>query len=61
MPAPDCLPVNDCVAVVARRPDVAFTIEPVLPDAPRTGETLIEIAGTGIWHTDLVFRDWVEA
>ena len=44
-------------AAVAREPGGAFSIESVTLEAPRAGEVLVRIAGVGLCHTDLVFRD----
>lgn len=44
-------------AAVARAPRGDFTIEAVTLEAPRAGEVLVRIAGVGLCHTDLVFRD----
>lgn len=44
-------------AAVARAAGGQFTIEPVQLDPPRSDEVLVRIAGVGICHTDLVFRD----
>ena len=46
-----------CTAAVARGPGVDFTIEELAIAAPRAGEVLVRIAGVGLCHTDLVFRD----
>ncbi len=45
------------VAAVARTPKGAFTIETVDVEAPRAGEVRVRIAGVGLCHTDLIFRD----
>ena len=45
------------VAAVARTPKGAFTIETVDVEAPRADEVLVRIAGVGLCHTDLIFRD----
>ncbi|PZQ59741.1 MAG: NAD(P)-dependent alcohol dehydrogenase [Sphingomonas taxi] len=44
-------------AAVAREPRGAFTIETVELAEPRAGEVRVAIAGVGLCHTDLVFRD----
>ena len=49
--------VREAYAAVARKPGGQFTIEAVHLDAPRPGEVIVKIAGAGICHTDLVFRD----
>lgn len=53
--------MTTCTAAVARSADAPFTIEQVAVDGPRPGEVLVRIAGTGLCHTDLVFRDQFEA
>ena len=45
------------IAAVARQPRGDFSIEPVDIEAPRAGEVLVRIAGVGLCHTDLIFRD----
>ncbi len=45
------------IAAVARAPGVEFSLEELEIDGPRAGEVLVEIAGVGLCHTDLVFRD----
>ena len=47
----------DTIAAVARKPRSDFTIETVEVEPPRAGEVLVRIAGVGLCHTDLVFRD----
>lgn len=44
-------------AALARDPGGAFTVETIEVEAPRAGEVLVEIAGVGLCHTDLVFKD----
>ncbi|MEH3046341.1 NAD(P)-dependent alcohol dehydrogenase [Sphingomonas adhaesiva] len=44
-------------AAVARQPEGDFSIETVEVDAPRAGEVRVRIAGVGLCHTDLIFRD----
>lgn len=44
-------------AAVARAPGADFSIEELDVTGPRPGEVLVEIAGVGLCHTDLVFRD----
>ena len=46
-----------CTAAVARGPGLDFSLEELAVDAPRAGEVLVRIAGVGVCHTDLVFRD----
>ncbi len=45
------------IAAVARQPHADFTIETLDLEAPRGDEVLVRIAGVGLCHTDLVFRD----
>jgi aryl-alcohol dehydrogenase len=45
------------IAAVARQPHGDFTIETLDLEAPRADEVLVRIAGVGLCHTDLVFRD----
>ncbi|MDB5969970.1 MAG: geraniol dehydrogenase [Hydrocarboniphaga sp.] len=47
--------LNQATAAVARIPGGEFTIETVSVDDPRAHEILIDIAGVGLCHTDLVF------
>ncbi|MCW1384746.1 NAD(P)-dependent alcohol dehydrogenase [Novosphingobium sp. KCTC 2891] len=47
-------------AAVARGANADFTIEQIEVAAPRAGEVRVAIAGVGLCHTDLVFRDQVE-
>ena len=49
--------MTEAVAAVARIPKGDFSIEPVSVEAPRVGEVLVKIAGVGLCHTDLIFRD----
>jgi aryl-alcohol dehydrogenase len=44
-------------AAVARTPHSQFSIETATLEEPGAGEVLIQIAGVGICHTDLVARD----
>lgn len=53
--------MTHCMAAVARAPHQPFTIEAVTVAAPRAGEVLVRIAGVGLCHTDLVFRDQFDA
>jgi len=53
--------MTHCTAAVARAAGADFTIEQVAVDGPRAGEVLVRIAGTGLCHTDLVFRDQFDA
>lgn len=45
------------IAAVAREPRGDFSIETLDVEAPRAGEVLVRIAGVGLCHTDLIFRD----
>lgn len=47
------------IAAVAHVREQDFTVEPIEVGAPRAGEVLVKIAGVGVCHTDLVFRDQV--
>lgn len=51
--------MRNCTAAVARAANSDFTIEQVMLEAPRHGEVLVRIAGVGLCHTDLVFRDQI--
>lgn len=44
-------------AAIVPEAGAAFAIESVEIEQPREGEVLVEIAGVGLCHTDLVFRD----
>jgi aryl-alcohol dehydrogenase len=44
-------------AAVARVPAGDFSVEQVSVEAPHAGEVLVRIAGVGLCHTDLIFRD----
>lgn len=44
-------------AAVARAPGAPFSIEEIEVEAPRADEVLVRIAGVGLCHTDLIFRD----
>lgn len=44
-------------AAVAHVPHGAFTVEPIEVEEPRAGEVRVRIAGVGLCHTDLIFRD----
>ncbi|MFN3817682.1 NAD(P)-dependent alcohol dehydrogenase [Blastomonas sp.] len=44
-------------AAVARTPSGPFTIEAVQISGPRDDEVLVKIAGVGLCHTDIVFKD----
>lgn len=50
-----------CTAAVARAANADFTIEQISVEGPRAGEVLVRIAGVGLCHTDLVFRDQFDA
>ncbi|WP_085810952.1 NAD(P)-dependent alcohol dehydrogenase [Sphingomonas sp. TZW2008] len=45
------------IAAVARVPEGNFSVEEIEVGAPRAGEVLVRIAGVGVCHTDLIFRD----
>jgi aryl-alcohol dehydrogenase len=49
--------MTKAVAAVARIPKGDFSIEAISIEAPRKGEVLVKIAGVGLCHTDLIFRD----
>lgn len=49
--------MKQAMAAVAREPGGAFSVERIDVEAPRPGEVLVRIAGVGLCHTDLVFRD----
>lgn len=53
--------MTTCTAAVARGANQPFTIEEVSVGGPRAGEVLVRIAGVGLCHTDLVFRDQFDA
>jgi len=42
---------------VARGAGRPFSLEPLTVHEPREGEVLVRIAGVGLCHTDLIFRD----
>lgn len=46
----------DVKAAVVSAPGAPFEIETLTIGAPRTDEVLVEIAGVGLCHTDLVFQ-----
>ncbi|MCH7627637.1 MULTISPECIES: NAD(P)-dependent alcohol dehydrogenase [Novosphingobium] len=48
-------------AAVARGANIDFTIEDIEVSAPGAGEVRVKIAGVGLCHTDLVFRDQFDA
>src|SRR4051794_5805541 len=47
----------DIKAAVAREAHSEFSIDSATLEPPRPGEVLVEIAGVGLCHTDLVARD----
>ncbi|MCY1672177.1 NAD(P)-dependent alcohol dehydrogenase [Novosphingobium sp. SL115] len=53
--------MTTCTAAVARGAHQPFTIEQISVGGPRAGEVLVRIAGVGLCHTDLVFRDQFDA
>ncbi|WP_225204935.1 NAD(P)-dependent alcohol dehydrogenase [Novosphingobium huizhouense] len=52
--------MTTATAAVARGANADFTIEQIDVAAPGPGEVRVRIAGVGLCHTDLVFRDQVE-
>lgn len=51
----------ECIAAVADAADSPFSLDRVSLAPPRAGEILVRIAGVGLCHTDLVFRDQMDA
>lgn len=49
--------MTEAIAAVARVPKGDFAVETISIEAPRAGEVLVKIAGVGLCHTDLIFRD----
>lgn len=49
----------ETIAAVAEAPGQDFAIRTLAVEAPRPGEVRVRIAGVGVCHTDLVFRDQV--
>lgn len=49
-----------CTAAVAHGPNLPFALEELTIEAPRAGEVLVKVAGVGLCHTDLVFRDQID-
>ncbi len=49
--------MTEAMAAVVRQPGGDFTIEAIEVEAPRAGEVRVRIAGVGLCHTDLIFRD----
>lgn len=49
--------MTEAQAAVVREPGGDFTIETIDVEAPRAGEVRVAIAGVGLCHTDLIFRD----
>jgi len=47
----------DIIAAVAVGPGEPFEIRPLILEAPRADEVVVEIHAVGVCHTDLVFRD----
>lgn len=47
----------DITAAVVPAPRADFVVERLQLEAPRADEVLVELAGTGLCHTDLVFCD----
>lgn len=49
--------MTQATAAVARAPHADFSVEELELEGPRPGEVLVRIAGVGLCHTDLIFRD----
>lgn len=49
--------MTETQAAVAHQPRGDFTIETIAVEAPRADEVRVRIAGVGLCHTDLIFRD----
>lgn len=49
--------MTEARAAVAHQPGGDFTVETIEVEAPRAGEVRVRIAGVGLCHTDLIFRD----
>lgn len=49
--------MTEAQAAVAYVPGGDFTVETIEVEAPRAGEVRVRIAGVGLCHTDLIFRD----
>ena len=49
--------MTEATAAVVRQPGGDFSIETIEVEAPREGEVRVRIAGVGLCHTDLIFRD----
>lgn len=49
----------DVTVAVLRAQGADFSVEPAVLDEPRHGEVLVELAGTGVCHTDLLPRQGV--
>lgn len=49
--------MTQATAAVARTPHADFSVEELELEGPRPGEVLVRIAGVGLCHTDLIFRD----
>jgi aryl-alcohol dehydrogenase len=52
--------VTQSIAAVARAAHEDFTIETLTVSPPGPGEVQVKVAGVGVCHTDLVFRDQIE-
>ncbi len=48
-----------CTAAVAHAPHADFVLQELTVEEPRAGEVRVAVAGVGLCHTDLVFRDQV--
>lgn len=51
--------MTQATAAVAYTPGGNFTVETIEVEAPRAGEVRVQIAGVGLCHTDLIFRDQI--
>ena len=51
--------MTTCTAAVAHGPHADFVLEELTVQQPRAGEVLVKVAGVGLCHTDLVFRDQI--
>lgn len=53
--------MRNCTAAVARAKGSPFTLETLAVNEPRSGEILVKVVGVGLCHTDLVFKDQMDA
>ncbi|OWK30519.1 NAD(P)-dependent alcohol dehydrogenase [Sphingomonas mucosissima] len=51
--------MTTCTAAVAHGPHADFVLEELTVQEPQAGEVRVKVAGVGLCHTDLVFRDQV--